>query len=406
MTWREDQRRVTIAGKQFIGASFRGVAFFVESEEVSGGRRAVVHEFPGRADPFVEDLGRKARSFRLDGYVLGDDYLTQKDTLLAALEDEDGPGELVLPSHGVRRAICESCSVRTSRAEGGIAMFSLEFCETPLQAPVPTEVVDSAEQVGDSADTAVVAADAELVEQYDADDLPAFALESAETALINATEAIAAKLAPIVSATQELAEFTGRIALLTTRAASLVRQPGSVVGEFRAAITGLVETAAAAPGSVMDGLVRAYAADLGIPVAAITATRERELANQTALIGALRRVIAIEAARLAPLVAFTSIDEATAARDKVAGLLEEQAATAGDTAYPALVDLRSQVMRAVPGNSAFARVVTVTRRVPIPSLLLAYQLYGSVDLEADILARNRIRHPGFIAGDLQVLSDV
>jgi hypothetical protein len=71
-------------------------------------------------------------------------------------------------------------------------------------------------------------------------------------------------------------------------------------------------------------------------------------------------VIAIEAARLAPLVDFETLDDAIAARDTVAAQLEEQAEGAGDTAYPMLVDLRARVLRAVPGGTEFARVVTVT----------------------------------------------
>lgn len=406
MTWREDLRRVTLPdGRRLIGASFRGVPFLVEASDRGGGRRAVVHEFPFRDDPFVEDLGRRARSFRVEGYVIGDDYLVQRDALLAALEDIAGPGELVHPFHGVRRAICLNVTVRESRTDGGMATFAIDLVETPSQSPVPLEVVDAPEQVASSADAAIAATEAELVEQYDADGLPAFALTSAEAALTGAVDALAAGLAPIVTATQELAELTGRVALLTSQAASLVRQPAAILGAFREAITGLVETAAAAPGAVMDALIDAYAADLGTPVVATTATRARELANQTALVGALRRVVAIEAARLAPRASYATFDEATAARDRVSSLLEEQAAGAGDTAYPALADLRSQVLRAVPGGAAFARVVTVTRNVPIPSLVLAYQLYGSVDLEADLLARNGIRHPGFVAGELKALSE-
>jgi prophage DNA circulation protein len=167
----------------------------------------------------------------------------------------------------------------------------------------------------------------------------------------------------------------------------------------------MVNTLAAAPRAVMDALVSTYSISLGTPVDATTATRARERANQDALTAALRRVLAIEAARLAPVVPYPSIDDATAARDRVAAILDEQAALAGDDAYPALVDLRSQVLRAVPGGTAFASIVPVTRRVATPSLLLAYQLYGSVDLEEDIIARNRVRHPGFIAGALKVLSD-
>jgi prophage DNA circulation protein len=407
MTWREDLRRVTLSnGRNLIGASFRGVPFLVESVERSGGRRAVVHEFPLRDDPFAEDLGRKARGFRVDGYVIGDDYLTQRDALLAALEDVEGTGEVVLPSYGVKRAICINATVREARGEGGIAMIAIEFAETPTQAPVPTEVVDSVEQVSDSAAAALVATDAEFVEQYDADGMPAFALVSAETALTSAIDGMASKLAPIVNVSQELAELTGRVALLTAQASSLVRTPADVVENFRSVVTGLAETILAAPGAVMDALIDSYGVDLGVAITATTGTRARELVNQTALTGALRRVIAIEAARLTPLVPYESIEQATEARTAVASMLEEQATSAGDTTYPALVNLRSEVLRAVPGATQFARITTITRSNAIPSLLLAYQLYGSVDNEADIIARNTIDHPGFCAGDLKVLSDV
>jgi prophage DNA circulation protein len=405
MTWREDLRRVSIDGKQLVGASFRGVPFLVESSERSGGRRVQVHEFPLRDDPFAEDLGRKARTFRIDGYVIGDDYLTKRDALQVALEDVAGPGELVDPFHGVKRAMCVGLTVRSTRAEGGIAMFAIEFTETPAQAPVPVEVVDGAEQVADHADVAITATSAELVEQYSVTGLPAFAIESAETAMTLLAEAMERLLAPAVTTAQELASLTGRVALLTAQVSSLVRAPGEIVGEIQAVITGLSDTIEAAPGAVLEALLEVYDVPLGAPVVATTATRERELANQIALVAGLRRVMAIEAARLAPLVPYVSIEEATVARDRVAAQLEEQAAGAEDTAYPALVNLRSGVLRAVPGDTAFARIVTVTRNVATPSLLLAYQLYGSVELELDIVERNNVRHPGFLAGELQVLSE-
>lgn len=410
MTWREDLRRVSLAGRTLIGASFRGVPFLVETVELSTGRRLVVHEFPLRDNPFIEDLGRSARRFRVEGYVIGDDYLAQKNALLTALEAA-GPGELVLPYYEVKRAIGETVSTRETRSEGGLAVIAIDFVETPAQSLTPTEVVDSVEQVAASADAAVTATKAEFEERYDPDGLPAFALESASSALSGAAAALGGTLAPVAAiagATQELATLTGQVALLTATASSLARQPDEVVDAFLATISGLAGTIAAAPGGVMDALIDAYATDLGPAVAETTATRVRERANQLAMEGALRRVMAIEAARLAPTVPYASIEEAFAARDAIAALLEEQAAGAGDTAYPALVDLRSQVLRAVPGGATFARVVTVDRRVPIPSLLLAYQLYGPVDLverEADILARNSVRHPGFVSGALKVLSD-
>lgn len=405
MSWREDLRRVKFkGGRTLIGATFRGVPFFVESSERSGGRRIVTHQFPYRDDPFIEDLGREARTFHIDGYVLGDDYLAQRDKLLDALEGKDGPGELVHPYHGMQRAICVKHSVHETQKEGGIAVIAMDFAEAPAHAVTPTEVVDSAGQVDTASKTAHKAVRAELVEKYSVAGMPAFGLASAEAAITKAAAALQTQLGPVISATQEAAQLTGKVALITAEASSLARTPGGVLDAFVDAISGLVTTSLDSPGKVLAGLSEAYGADQGDAVDPTTATRERELANQTALTSALRRVFAIEAARLAPLVAFVSTEDATAARDEVASMLEEQAELAGDTAYPALVDLRSQVLRAVPGATSLASIVTITRRVPVPSLLLAYQLYGSVDLELDIVARNHVRHPGFIAGDLKVLS--
>lgn len=406
MTWRENLRRVIHpGGRKLIGGSFRGVSFFVDNAERGGGRRAVVHEFPLRDDPFVEDLGRRARTFRVEAYVVGDDYLTQRNKLLAALEDESGPGELVHPYHGAVRAICINVSVSESRNEGGFARFAIEFQEAPAQAAAPVDVIDSASQVSTSADAALASSKGELVEKYSVSGMPAFALESAERVIAGIADGMAFVLGPVAGTAQALAEFSGRMEILTAQAASLARQPGDAFDAVLAAVAGVAASAANAPGDVMDALIDAYASDTGPAIAPTTSTRERELANQTALAGALKQLLVIEAARQAPLVEYTSIDEALAARDSIAALLDEQAQTAGDTAFPALVSLRSEVLRAVPGGRAFARVTTVTRNVPLPSLLIAYQLYGSVDLEPDIIARNGIRHPGFVAGDLKVLSD-
>ena len=71
MSWREE----------LIQATFRGVAFFVQGHEGEVGRRVQVHEFPLREKPWAEDMGRKARTFTLDAYVLGSDYMQQRDAL-------------------------------------------------------------------------------------------------------------------------------------------------------------------------------------------------------------------------------------------------------------------------------------------------------------------------------------
>ena len=83
--------------------SFRGFEFFVEDVQTAGGRRAVQHQFPNRETPYTEDLGRQARSYQIDGHVIGDNYLVAKNRLFEVFEKK-GPGELIHPYYGRYRS--------------------------------------------------------------------------------------------------------------------------------------------------------------------------------------------------------------------------------------------------------------------------------------------------------------
>lgn len=405
MGWREEMRQVVFPdGRRMVGASFRGVPFFVEVEEYEGGRRVVEHEFPFADDPFGEDMGRAARRFRVDGYVIGSDYLAQRRALIEALERK-GPGALILPYDGTRSAAAPRFTARVTNKQGGMAVFTIEFFETPAQPPAPSAIPDLGAEVDLAADESLLAVAAEFAADFDTSQTPSFAVASLSDALVAAADGVGEFLGPVVEATQEAARLDQEIRILTADAASLVRTPGEILGAFQATFASLAETVAGAPGSVLDAFVGMYSLDLGSAPSTATATRQREQANHSALTRALKRVMVIEAARMAPKVAFESHQQAATKAAEIAALIEEQSETASDATYPALVRLRTAVLRAVPGEAELARLTFVTRQVPIPALLLAYQLHGDVEGEADIIARNRIRHPGFVAGTLAVLVD-
>jgi prophage DNA circulation protein len=404
VTWRDDLRRVRHPdGRELIGASFRGVPFFVESASRTGGRRTVTHEFPGRDEPVIDDLGRRARSFPVEGYVLGNDYLRHRDALLSALEDVAGPGTLVHPYYGNRRAICTGLTVQETVADGGMARFSIDFSEAPLQVLAPTEEPDLAGDVETSADAALEAVEDELVEDFDVDGQPAFAIESLGTELAAVGTAMGEGLSAIVTSTQELARLDVEIQSIASDAASIVRAPADAIAALVDVLRGLTETIAESPRAVLLALMDAYNTASEALAEGDTATRVLERANQAALSAALRRVMAIEAARLLPSVEYESHEDAVSDRDAVADALEEQAETAGDTSYPALVQLRSDVLRAIPRDE-LARIVTLDLRVATPSILLSYQFYGTTTWEANIVERNQVQHPGFLSGEVKVVS--
>lgn len=408
MSFLDDLRRVVHTDRrQLIGGSFRGVPFFVEERSRSGGRRLVTHEFPFRDSPKYDDLGRKARIWTITAYVIGDDIAAQKEALLSALEDQSGPGELIEPySRANVRALCESVNLRESISEGGIARFSMTFLEAPAAVTSPELAPDLIAEALASTTTARLALTAEIVGAYSVDGQPGYATESLSADVVGVAEALGQALAPIVTTTQELALLDTQIRILVDGAISLILDPIAVLGAFNQVLTSLVETALAVPRDMSLALL--FASDVAPPALAIgeTPAREQERANQAALAEGIRQLLVVAAAGLLATVVYTTVEDALADRDAVVERIDAQLAVTGDEAFAGLLQLRGDILRAVP-TADLARVITVTRRAAVTSLVLAHELYGSVDSEPDIVARNPTQqHPGFLAGEIAVLSSV
>lgn len=90
-----------------LDASFRGVKFDVQNVGRAGSRAIAVNEYPYAAGAELDDLGLKARRFKVKAIVWGSDYEARLKKLVEALEAA-GPGELVHPVHGALKAIAES----------------------------------------------------------------------------------------------------------------------------------------------------------------------------------------------------------------------------------------------------------------------------------------------------------
>ncbi len=384
MTWHADARPGT----------FRGVSFFVSTPERTGGRRTVLHEYPGRDIPFGEDMGLKARTFSVEGYVLGAEYITAKNALLAALE-APGVGTLFLPFDIPRTVMVGSFRVRESAAKGGMAEFSIDFLETPAQAAQPAFIPNAPLLVTAAADVAEESVGAEFLAAYSAGTL----LESVEDALRAATLAISNVLLTITMEEQALARVSKRLAELEEDVEALVESPDGML----AALTDVLEDI-----DSVTGLLSLYAFEPGIRPPGTTPNRIEEQTNFDATQLLIQRLALIRAARLASTEVFDSYEAALTARNDIADLLDEQAEAAADDTYPALLQLRSDLVKAVPGvDSDLAHLVAHTPSNTVPSLVLAHRLYGDLALESDLVARNGVENPGFIIGgrELEVLSD-
>ncbi|WP_350649543.1 DNA circularization N-terminal domain-containing protein [Pseudomonas sp. HY13-MNA-CIBAN-0226] len=434
MTWRDTYR----------AATFRGVAFFVESADSSHGRRQAVHETAQRDTPYTEDLGRKSREFSVVGYLLGKDYHLNRDELIKACELA-GPGALVHPYRGELNVVCRGLNVSETTAEGGKCTISIRFLEAG-EAAYPSANVDSVNAISAKGNTVTATAEKSFLSDFLTSGFPAYVAESAASGLAALGEYMAAPGLSFSGDLKAASDFYLQARGLVSDASDLVQKPLNMVSR----ITGLIGSVRSAFGTnalsmltnLFDRSPSTYSGSTATP------SRQQQATNATAMNALVRQVAMAEAAKAAvvtqtPVAVTTSITQtatgttrtSTSATQTAPGFSQsrpvptvydsyqaaikvredlveridaESEVTPNDEIYVALSDLRTSVVQAVPNpEQNLARIVQYVPRETLPSLLVAYQIYGDAGRADEIATRNAPRHPGFLTGgqQLEVLAD-
>lgn len=371
-------------------AQFRTAEFFVPDSDVSGGRRAVVHEFPQKEIPFVEDMGRKARQFSIDAYVLGDDYMVGRDALIEALE-KSGPGKLVHPYYGTIDVVCQSWSVHESRGELRFAKFSLSFVEAGVLVN-PTIVVDTSANVALKKTNALDKVKAWLAKAYNVARVPHSVMSNVVSS-INKGLSVIEDAKKVVSA---VSDFRRDLDNMKGKAIQLAFDVQDLAQEFADALTFGTNEGDSFPASPDNA--RAQFNEMQsmfdfVPDDIVGSSDPSEIfasyIQQNAVINALG---------LTSIMTFDSVEDANNIREIVLTKLEEfLLSTIDDELYKAYYELSTSVIFDIDTRAkTLARVAEYTAMQHISSLVLAYNLYGAIDNEQDIIDRNRLSNPAFI----------
>lgn len=120
----------------YLSASWKGMSFHVDSSDDKFGRRGEVYEYPLGEITGYKDLGRKARRFKVDGYLIGGDQVGQTNAMAMAAESPQ-PGILIHPMFGPQLVACVTLSVSADyRTEKRRTKLSFDFVEAmPSLAP-------------------------------------------------------------------------------------------------------------------------------------------------------------------------------------------------------------------------------------------------------------------------------
>jgi prophage DNA circulation protein len=406
MAWRDDYRP----------GAFRGVPFNLKSSSSSGGRRTVLNEFPLRDEPKTEDLGRRARKFQLSMTVIGPDYMAQRDRLIAALETA-GPGTLMHPFRGeLLVAVYGDYSCEESTEQGGLARISATFVQAGA-TPRPDSQLAQGSVGNVAADALQADALVEFEEDFSVAGFASFVAEGAIDSLQEATQAVLNAGGLLQGAGEFGALYKG----LTSNFQQLILSPGNLGGQLLGLVRGLT-------GGFSNPLqaLKAQAALFGLGDKAKRVTgatayqppaRAQLAANQVATYRLIERAAVSEAVRLAVSkpgvqagagVDFDNRDQAVEIRGQLLEELDRQQLAASPQRYRQLAQLSAALVSEM--NLRAANLVPLTRVTPattMPALLLAHRLYGNAREAEQIVTRNRLPHPGFVPGgvELEVLKN-
>lgn len=376
-------------------ASFRGVPFKVEEGNRTAGRRTQVHEYPQRDDPYVEDLGRATREFNITAFVVGADYVDLADALLAECE-KPGPGQLIHPWLGALDVtLKEPARASYSKALGQVTI-ELSFIESGALV-FPSAVEDTTSQLQIAADDIEVAAEKNFLEKYTIAGLPDFV---AATAAVDINKIFSAIALPKIPGLAVL-KFANT-ALSSIRSLQLlVADPAALRAKF-AALLGMTNIV----GQVTTGidLVQAITklanhknlATVSTPANAPAAVVQ-EYKNTNALNTLTRLTLLAQAVGLSSIIPAVVHDDTVKLRDNLIASLNAEAETASDDVYQALTTARAKVWADLTARAKdSARLATITPAEVMPMLAIAYDYYADATLDAEIISRNKVRHPLFV----------
>lgn len=405
---------------ELLPASFRGIGFLIPQASVPVGQKGQLHEYPQRDEPFFEQLGKQAQVHTMTAWVIGDDCFERRDKLLEALQTP-GPGELVHPWLGRMQVKVGDCKLAHELTSGGMVSFDLTFYpDKPLT--FPTAKVNSQQQVVKASDSMLTSALARYKEAMAKVDQARLGLLRLRNSLSNVYTVIQQQFAPFVGVFTNLTGFVqslmnspGALSSLFSSyfsdfslqdsafadtsssyrnaVATTTQQTEAVTAINTVSQSGGIDSAAAAQATanlVQDALL--------VQVALIIS--EMPIASQPVSSGSTPSV---EQQAILPVVRpeVPVADDVLQLRDSLSDAIFEASLKADPAHYVVMNTLRQMLVKHLTAVAeSGVRLVDITPPETMSALVLAYQRFGDATRSAEVVQRNRIRHPGFVPAAL------
>ena len=395
MAYIDTLQKVTIPVRgepvECIAGSFKGVPFFFESTEFSGGGRNVqTNSIPFSNDHVNEDTGINVPKYSFNIYFVGEDAENQKNDFLRVC-NEEGPGELIHPYFGVFKARVNS-PINLSYGDyqeyisGSVTFvpendFELRNMEVSLSGKTRQKAVDLRQSVADKTS-----------KSFKAKGKSKSILDKAVEMSYKAVDAVYSCRKSV----QKAAEFVRQVGSIKSNIEVILMSPGDFVARVQNLITmsGEILGIDVSPkDNVSNGI-----ALMGFTLASTEVFEIQSVENRTALVSLVRMTGASMVAENVVDCEFLNVDEAKRYQDDVHDAFEAMLADADD------VDLylQAQALEAVALKYLRDNLSNIPYEVEIelPAtnnlLSLVYGVHGNLDDVESVLERNGYRDPLFV----------
>lgn len=399
-------------------ASFRGISFEIADDDGAGGRRWVRHEYPGREEPGHEDMGGKGRAFSFRAIVIGDGFVANAKALADAFQQK-GPGSLIHPHHGEMQVVVTDW--RDSHSIDAIGMVSFNVSVERYYGTGGIAVLENtAQNLTIASDGMFDLASGDFLDSLAEGLFPDFVTKDGLTRMrtvIGTAQSLFSNYGLSSSFTgfntDSLLAFIGLDGSLVEQVISLFKgtaetartQSVPVIGSTTAAVAlnsvesvdqvKLIKALATLSETNVDSPITPNSPSRAAIVQNAAAITTLTQASALAAAGSVARYASYESQEQAMEVRDLMADKLTTLRDRqlTVGLLIGARATT-DMLVAVTEDINDQLGR-------LPRTVRIQTKALRSSLAIANRMYGSnqatiFDRADDIVARNRIAHPGFV----------
>ena len=283
--------------------------------------------------------------------------------------------------------------------EGRLARFQVSFVESG-ENTFPETGTDAKASGLSAAETLVAAASAAFETAFSIANQPAFIVQAAADQL----EAISTFMQnAIAKFTQPIDNLTYALRNIQNEALVLVRTPSQLAARVQSSMSDLLAELEDLP-ETAEKILNEFR-NIADEFEAITGTSASQTAirnNQSALLSFTKQSAYGYQAQAALNTTFGNASAALQVRNQVYENLDlESYSVTDDELFQSIKQLQSQLIKALPPVD-LADLVSYRVSNPVPAILIAYELYGDLEREQEIIDQNSIAHPGFVPGGTEL----